>query len=86
MLLVPIIDSLLVNHKLIAGDDPLFRWAMNNTYLKPRDHGNFSYEKIESKSRKTDPWMSFVHGFSMIDKLPDNTKSAVSEFPEVWTF
>lgn len=31
MMIMPVITSQLVNHKLAVGDNPLFRWAMNNT-------------------------------------------------------
>ena len=55
MKIVPVIDSIFVNHYLICGDNPLFRWATNNTKLiasgkkQGTDTGNFYYGKIEGK-------------------------------------
>ena len=66
MKIVPVIDSIFNNHQLAAGDDPSFRWAINNTKLvrsgrkDGTDTGNFYYAKIEGKSRKTDPFMAEV--------------------------
>lgn len=85
MMVVPIINSLLINRNLCVGDDPAFRWCLNNTQLEPCEHNNFRYEKIESKSRKNDMWMAFVHAMTCVDKLPDNSIK-VSDVPEVWTF
>lgn len=61
MKIVPVIDSLFNKHELIVGDNPLWRWATNNTCLVDAGKGNFVYDKIEPRSRKTDPFMAFVH-------------------------
>lgn len=48
------------------GDNPVLRWAVNNTKRiraskkVGSDTGNYYYAKIEGKSRKTDPWMALV--------------------------
>ena len=48
------------------GDDPVLRWATNNTKRIPygkragTDRGSFVYAKFEAKSRKTDPFMALV--------------------------
>ena len=48
------------------GDNPVLRWAVNNTKRVPSsrkagsDTGNFYYAKIEAKSRKTDPFMALA--------------------------
>lgn len=48
------------------GDNPMLRWAVNNTKRVRAskkigsDTGNYYYAKIEGKSRKTDPWMALV--------------------------
>lgn len=61
MKIVPVIDSLFNNQKIIWGDNPLMRWFTNNTKLTDKNLGNFVYDKIEPKSRKTDGFMAFVH-------------------------
>lgn len=48
------------------GDNPVLRWAVNNTKRVRSsksagvDTGNYIYAKIEGKSRKTDPFMALV--------------------------
>lgn len=69
MRIVPTIDSVFVTNKIIWGDNPLMRWATNNTKLVPAANNNFKYGKIESKSRKTDPFMAFVHAMTLIDEI-----------------
>lgn len=61
MKIVPVIDSLFNNQKIIWGDNPLMRWFTNNTKLTDKNLGNYAYDKIEPKSRKTDGFMAFVH-------------------------
>lgn len=64
MQIVPVIDSLFNNHKIVWGDNPLMRWFVRNTKLvdvKKGEQGNQVYGKIEAKSRKTDGFMAFVH-------------------------
>ncbi|QNU66924.1 terminase large subunit [Ruminiclostridium herbifermentans] len=60
MLISPVITSLFSNHKIAWGNNPLMRWYTNNTCIKQEAHGNFSYGKIEPKSRKTDGFMAFI--------------------------
>lgn len=75
MKVVPVIDSCFVNQYFIWGDQPLLRWATNNTKLiasgkkQGTDTGNFYYGKIEAKSRKTDPFMALVHSMCIEDEL-----------------
>lgn len=61
MKIVPVIDSLFNNHQIVWGDNPLMRWFTNNTKLVDKNLGNYVYDKIEPKSRKTDGFMAFVH-------------------------
>ena len=61
MKIVPVIDSLFNKQDLIVGDNPLFRWATNNTKLVDTGKGNYVYDKIEPHTRKTDAFMAFVH-------------------------
>lgn len=61
MKIVPVIDSLFNNKNIVWGDNPLMRWFTNNTKLTDKNLGNYVYDKIEPKSRKTDGFMAFVH-------------------------
>lgn len=65
----PLIQSALKSHKVICGNNPLFRWAINNTKMVPAINNNFKFEKIEKKSRKNDPFMAFVHGFCLSEEV-----------------
>ena len=84
MLAIQPINSIFVNHQLCAGDDPCFRWSINNTKLIPAANGNYKYDKIERRSRKNDLFMAYVHSMTCADKLVDSRQSTV--IPEVWTF
>ena len=80
---VPLIDSLLNNHQIVVGDNPLMRWSMNNTQLVPKQNGNFVYEKIDPFRRKNDLWMSAVHAIiASIDRLDDWDEQEL--FPNFW--
>lgn len=67
---VPLIDSCFANQDFCWGDDCALRWATNNTKkvrvkrklsaTTDADIGNYSYAKMEPKSRKTDPFMALV--------------------------
>ena len=63
---VPIIDHCFLNGYFHWGDNPVLRWATNNTktirYGRDvgADKGSFVYAKIEAQSRKTDPFMALV--------------------------
>ena len=63
------VNSVFINHKLQVGDDDLFRWFTNNTKLVPMKNNNYTYEKIEPKSRKNDGFMSFVNCMVCSDLL-----------------
>lgn len=81
MKIVPVIDSIFVNHYFYWGDNPLLRWATNNTKLiasgkkQGTDTGNYYYGKIEGKSRKTDPFMAAVHSTVIEDWIDDRAGS-----------
>jgi len=72
---VPVIDSIFVNRRFVWGDNPVLRWAANNTKKvassrkSGSDTGNYYYAKIEGKSRKTDPFMALVASVTMEDLL-----------------
>ena len=64
----PVIQECFDRERLTWGDNPVLRWATNNTKRirssrkTGSDTGNFYYGKIEGRSRKTDPFMAFVAG------------------------
>lgn len=66
MQIEPVIQECFDRGYLAWGDNPVMRWAVNNTKRMRAsknvgsDTGNFYYAKIEAKSRKTDPFMAFV--------------------------
>lgn len=93
MKIEPVIDSVFLNKRLSVGDNPLFRWATNNTKKvlsgkkkkrteEETDTGNYYYAKIEGKSRKTDPFMAGVHSF-VIEDLLDEVTSAYNDLPVI---
>jgi len=93
MKIVPVIDSIFVNHYLICGDNPVFRWAVNNTKKvlsgkkvkrteEETNTGNYYYAKIEGKSRKTDPFMAGVHS-AVIEHLLDTGGSEFNDLPVI---
>ena len=82
MKIVPVIDSLFNNHQIIWGDNPLMRWFTNNTKLTDKTLGNYVYDKIEPKSRKTDGFMAFVHAMiAAQDTLEDEDNSELFFMP-----
>lgn len=89
MKVVPLIDSCFVNQYFEWGDNPVLRWATNNTKLiasgkkQGTDTGNFYYGKIEAKSRKTDPFMALVASMTIEDILGDGT---ALDTPDIGTF
>ena len=82
MKIVPVIDSLFNNHQIVWGDNPLMRWFTNNTKLTDKNLGNYVYDKIEPKSRKTDGFMAFVHAMiAAQDTLDDEDNSELFFMP-----
>lgn len=75
----PVIESAFNNQLFTWGDNPLLRWATNNTKLMRSNTGNFYYAKIEPKSRKTDPFMALTG--SMI--IEDELGSGISTFDDL---
>lgn len=57
---IPLITSGFVNRHFVWGDSPVMRWMCNNTKTVVAQHGNYVYDKIEPKSRKTDTFKAFV--------------------------
>lgn len=85
---IPVIESAFTNQSFAWGDYPPLRWAVRNTKKETRgkkegtDTGNFFYAKIESKSRKNDPWMSVVHGMCIEDVL-EEAESTYDDIPVI---
>ena len=79
MLVYAKVNSVFVSHKLIVGDDPMFRWYTNNTKSVPAQNNNFKYDKIEPKSRKTDGFMAFAHAMTIEEELPERREIAFLE-------
>lgn len=75
--IIPVIESTFINGLFVWGDNPVLRWATNNTKVVPfktrntsdSDLGNYIYAKIEHHSRKTDPFMSLVHAMTCDSEL-----------------
>lgn len=71
----PLIQECFDRQQFTWGDCPPLRWAVNNTKRVRSsrqmgvDTGNFIYAKIESKSRKTDPFMALVASMTVEDVL-----------------
>lgn len=86
MKIVPVIDSLFNNQKIIWGDNPLMRWFTNNTKLTDKNLGNFVYDKIEPKSRKTDGFMAFVHAMIAAQDVLEDEEMNELMFMETLVF
>lgn len=69
----PIINSAFLNGSIVWGDDPAMRWFTRNTKITPvaNGNGNYKYDKIEPRSRKTDGFMALVAAFCIEDSIPD---------------
>lgn len=77
----PVICSAFVNHKFVWGDNPMLRWATNNTKVTPygakgmySETGAYTFGKIEPKSRKNDPFMSLAHAMTEEPNLREGRK------------
>lgn len=79
MLVQPKINSLFVNHGIVWGDDPAMRWFTNNSKLEHAQHGNYTFGKIEPKSRKTDGFMAYVAAMTVEDAIPEEVEAVIYE-------
>jgi phage terminase large subunit-like protein len=81
----PVIESWFRTGVIRWGDVPLMRWATNNTKkVRMRAEsasGNYKYDKIEPRSRKTDPFMALVHAATVDEDLQPTTSSWALELP-----
>lgn len=78
----PVIDSAFNNQSFTWGDNPVLRWATNNTKLMRTNTGNYYYAKIEPKSRKTDPFQALVHSMVIENEL-DAATSTFDDIPVI---
>ncbi len=65
------VNSVFVNHDFAWGDDPMLRWYANNTCLTAAPNNNYTFGKIEPKSRKTDGFMALVAAMCVEADIPD---------------
>ncbi len=65
------LNSIFINHNLSVGDNPYFRWNVNNTKKVTDTRGNISYGKIEPRYRKNDAFMAFAAAQCIEDALPE---------------
>ena len=84
MKIVPTIDSVFATGRIVWGDNPLMRWATNNAKLEKAPNNNFKYGKIEEKSRKTDPFMSFVHAMTLTEDVELENRAVVFMQPLIF--
>ncbi len=76
MLNIPVITSGFVNQRFAWGDNPLMRWACQNSKTVTSPAGNITYGKIEPKSRKTDSFKAFIAAECVSDCLDLYTESS----------
>lgn len=68
----PIIDSAFRNHNIVYGDCPIMRWYTNNTKrVMSKKYGNYEYQKIERRRRKTDGFFAFVAAMTQQELIPE---------------
>lgn len=79
-MVAPVIDKIFAQHRLFAGNDPLFTWAVNNLQKDITKNG-LRYVKIEPKARKTDPASALIAGLiGMLDHEPESTDGFAGKF------
>ncbi|MCL1823937.1 MAG: terminase large subunit, partial [Oscillospiraceae bacterium] len=86
---IPVISSAFINGQIIFGDNPLMRWSVHNTKISMSSKGNITYDKIEPKSRKTDPFKAFVQAICAAEDLLDRRTGgnlSLKDLPGVVTF
>ncbi|MDE5820662.1 MAG: terminase large subunit [Lachnospiraceae bacterium] len=68
----PVIDSAFRNHNIVYGDCPIMRWYTNNTKrVMSKKYGNYEYQKIERRRRKTDGFFAFVAAMTQHELIPE---------------
>lgn len=64
-----LIGYLFSQHLIEWGENSIMRWYTWNTVAKTDRKGNVSYEKQETRSRKTDGFMAYVAAMTQDEKL-----------------
>lgn len=67
----PTINRVFVTHNVMFGDTPIMRWYTNNTKKVMDNKGNITYGKIEPAYRKTDGFMAFAAGMTILEEIPE---------------
>ena len=85
-----VIDSCFAKRNFTWGDNPVLRWATNNTKCIPSsskakihagaDTGNYVYAKIEPHTRKTDPFMALVASMVIENELTGCGMPGIPDF------
>ena len=70
-IVAPKIEKEFIAGNINLGNSAMMRWAINNTSMKQTKDGNMTYQKIEPKLRKNDPFMAFVHAMSVHELLDE---------------
>lgn len=85
---IPLITSGFVNHRFVWGDSPVMRWMTNNSKTVTAPNGNYKYDKIEPKSRKTDTFKAFVAAEIVSDVLDSyaDQQTPLSDLMGVYTY
>lgn len=73
-IIIPKIENEFIKENINIGNSAMMRWAINNTYTKTKKDGNKTYEKIEPKLRKNDPFMAAMCGMTGHELLDENTE------------
>ena len=74
MKVVPVIEHYFSQGRIAWGlgyEHSMMNWFTNNTKTVDAGKGNYVYDKIEPKSRKTDGFFAFAGAMTCVDMLPD---------------
>lgn len=74
----PVMEAAFNSGRIAWGDDPMMRWFTNNTKVVPWQNGNFKFDKIDPKPRKTDGFMALVAAFCVADRIPEPIDDEIS--------
>lgn len=74
----PIMEAAFNGGRIAWGEDPMMRWFTNNTKLVPWQNGNYKFDKIDPKPRKTDGFMALVAAYCIADRIPEPIDDEIS--------
>lgn len=81
MQIIPVMNSLFINHNLVYGDVPVLRWMTNNV-KKINTGNNIIYGKQEPHYRKTDTFMAIAAAVTQLEELED-TDAPITFIPPI---